>query len=504
MALRVVQWTTGNVGKRSVRAIVAHPDIDLVGCYAWSGDKSGRDVGELCGLEPVGVTATGDVDALLGLRPDCVVYNPMWSDTDEVARILEAGVNVVSTATGLGTVLRESRGLDGDRAARSTVTEIGAGCNPWAGGGRLVCTDPLMDASELESLGVYDPTGEHAGLRLELLRYLIELGASADDLVTYREMLPGLAAVLAIRGGPLLTVEDVGKRSGLTIDEVRRLTRTAGFPDPQSGAPIFTEGFAALATNAREAADVFGDEALHQLLRVMGSAMARVADAVVSTFLVNVEPAARRQDPVGLAVAQANVRAATLLPLVAPVLDLLFRQHLLAAQRSVLADVDAIGYETQRLAVGFVDLVGFTELGEQLSLHDLGGVLTSFEQLATDTVTASGGRVVKLIGDEILYTTPDAASACAIALDVSQACRDHPLLPSVRAGLAMGRVMLRDGDVFGPVVNLAARLAKAAQPGEVVATADVSAASGLRSETRGRHRLKGSADDVEVRRLIRN
>jgi adenylate cyclase len=330
------------------------------------------------------------------------------------------------------------------------------------------------------------------------------LGASADDLVTYREMLPGLAAVLAIRGGPLLTVEDVGKRSGLTIDEVRRLTRTAGFPDPQSGAPIFTEGFAALATNAREAADVFGDEALHQLLRVMGSAMARVADAVVSTFLVNVEPAARRQDPVGLAVAQANVRAATLLPLVAPVLDLLFRQHLLAAQRSVLADVDAIGYETQRLAVGFVDLVGFTELGEQLSLHDLGGVLTSFEQLATDTVTASGGRVVKLIGDEILYTTPDAASACAIALDVSQACRDHPLLPSVRAGLAMGRVMLRDGDVFGPVVNLAARLAKAAQPGEVVATADVSAASGLRSETRGRHRLKGSADDVEVRRLIRN
>ena len=154
--------------------------------------------------------------------------------------------------------------------------------------------------------------------------------------------------------------------------------------------------------------------------------------------------------------------------------------------------------------MGFVDLVGFTELGEQLSLHDLGGVLTSFEQLATDTVTASGGRVVKLIGDEILYTTPDAASACTIALDVSEACRDDPLLPSVRAGLAMGRVMLRDGDVFGPVVNLAARLAKAAQPGEVVATADVSDASGLRSETRGRHRLKGSTDEVELRRLIRS
>jgi hypothetical protein len=132
----------------------------------------------------------------------------------------------------------------------------------------------------------------------------------------------------------------------------------------------------------------------------------------------------------------------------------------------VFADVDAVGYETQWLAVGFVDLVGSTSLGEQLSLRDLGGVLTTFEQLATDTVTASGGRVVKLIGDEVLYTTPDAVSACTLALDLSQVCRDHPLLPSVRAGVAMGRVMLRDGDVFGPVVNLAARLVKAAEPGE--------------------------------------
>jgi hypothetical protein len=97
-APRVVQWTTGNVGKRSVRAVVGHPDLELVGCYAWSPDKVGVDVGELCGIDPVGVTATDDVDALLGLRPDVVVYNPQWPSTDEVVRILEAGVNVVSTA----------------------------------------------------------------------------------------------------------------------------------------------------------------------------------------------------------------------------------------------------------------------------------------------------------------------------------------------------------------------------------------------------------------------
>ena len=96
--LRVVQWTTGNVGRRSVRAIVTRPDLELVGCYAWSADKVGRDVGELCGIEPVGVAATDDVDTLLALRPDCVVYNPMWQDVDELVRILEAGVNVVSTA----------------------------------------------------------------------------------------------------------------------------------------------------------------------------------------------------------------------------------------------------------------------------------------------------------------------------------------------------------------------------------------------------------------------
>ncbi len=98
MAIRVVQWTTGNVGKRSVRAVVAHADLELVGCYAWSADKAGVDVGTLCGIDPVGVNATDDIDALLALRPDCVVYNPQWQDVDELVRILESGANVVSTA----------------------------------------------------------------------------------------------------------------------------------------------------------------------------------------------------------------------------------------------------------------------------------------------------------------------------------------------------------------------------------------------------------------------
>ncbi|WP_310776942.1 NAD(P)H-dependent amine dehydrogenase family protein [Mycobacterium sp. Z3061] len=96
---RVVQWTTGNVGKSSLQSIVTNPQFELVGCYAWSPDKAGRDAGELAGIEPTGVVATNDIDALLALKPDCVVYNPMWIDVDELVRILSAGVNVVTTAS---------------------------------------------------------------------------------------------------------------------------------------------------------------------------------------------------------------------------------------------------------------------------------------------------------------------------------------------------------------------------------------------------------------------
>jgi len=114
-----------------VRAVVAHPELELVGCYAWSPDKVGRDVGELCGIEPVGVTATDDVQALLELRPDVVVYNPMWHDTDEVVRILEAGVNIVSTAAFIN-----GRRLGDERERIATACEqggssmFGTGINP--------------------------------------------------------------------------------------------------------------------------------------------------------------------------------------------------------------------------------------------------------------------------------------------------------------------------------------------------------------------------------------
>lgn len=128
---RIIQWTTGNVGRESVKAILRHPDLELVGCYAWSPEKEGRDAGELCGIDPVGIAATRDVDQLLSLDPDCVVYNPMWPSIDELIRILGAGVNVVSTAAFIN---GKRLGPDRDRLAAACESGgsslLGTGVNP--------------------------------------------------------------------------------------------------------------------------------------------------------------------------------------------------------------------------------------------------------------------------------------------------------------------------------------------------------------------------------------
>jgi hypothetical protein len=97
MTFRVVQWTTGKTGRAAVRGMIGHPVLELVGCYAYSPEKVGEDVGVLAGLEPIGIRATDDVAALLALEPDCVSYMPFRPDFDHVVRILESGINLVTT-----------------------------------------------------------------------------------------------------------------------------------------------------------------------------------------------------------------------------------------------------------------------------------------------------------------------------------------------------------------------------------------------------------------------
>ena len=132
MTLRVIQWNTGIVGSAGVRAIQAHPELELVGGHAWSPDKQGRDVGTLCGLAPIGIKATSDIDALLALEPDCIFYTPQFPDVALMTRILEAGINLVSTSyfiTGRSFGQAEAARLD-EVGRRSGASLHGTGVNP--------------------------------------------------------------------------------------------------------------------------------------------------------------------------------------------------------------------------------------------------------------------------------------------------------------------------------------------------------------------------------------
>jgi hypothetical protein len=132
MPIRVAQWGTGIVGSAAVRAIAEHPELELVGCFAWSKDKVGRDAGELCGIRALGVPATDSLDALIAARPDCVLYMPLLWDVDAMVRLLESGINVISTAnfiTGASYGRRDQARL-ADAAKRGGVSLYGSGINP--------------------------------------------------------------------------------------------------------------------------------------------------------------------------------------------------------------------------------------------------------------------------------------------------------------------------------------------------------------------------------------
>ena len=131
--LRVIQWTTGNIGRRSLHAVIGRDDMELVGVYAHGADKVGLDAAELAGLtEPTGVTATDDVDALIALKPDACCYNPLWPSVDELVRLLEAGVNVCSSAAWItgGKQTPEDRERIEKACATGNSTIFGSGAHP--------------------------------------------------------------------------------------------------------------------------------------------------------------------------------------------------------------------------------------------------------------------------------------------------------------------------------------------------------------------------------------
>src|SRR5690348_13064107 len=129
MALRVVQWATGGVGVAAVKGVLEHPDLELVGCWVHSKDKAGKDVGDLVGMEPLGVTATDSMDEILALEADAVIYAPLMANPDEVAALLRSGKNVVTPVGWLYPSARSAAPMQ-EAALAGNATLHGTGMAP--------------------------------------------------------------------------------------------------------------------------------------------------------------------------------------------------------------------------------------------------------------------------------------------------------------------------------------------------------------------------------------
>ncbi len=270
-----------------------------------------------------------------------------------------------------------------------------------------------------------------------------------------------------------LTRDDVVEKADVPLERTRMLWRALGFPDSQPGEPAFTHSdVEALRLAARiERDQLIGDGTAELLARVMGQSMNRLAEALMEllTDLMTddaelVELAAREPEK---AVRQAIDRTDGLLPDIEWLMTYAWRRHLLAASRRALGGA-AQDLPDEPVAVGFCDIVGYTTLTRDMSSQDLSKLVEVFESSASDIVAGSGGRVIKTLGDEVMFVVSRADVAAHIALELAEHfASDAVRVPAVRVGVAWGPALTHGGDLFGPVVNLASRCTGVARPGTV-------------------------------------
>jgi class 3 adenylate cyclase len=328
-----------------------------------------------------------------------------------------------------------------------------------------------MDLDELERVGLYRPAASDAAQQRDLLEYMLRQGATVEEMrASAREnRLPFLLGDRLISPGrPELTLEQASRRVGLSVETISRCWRAAGFPAPVSETSLFADADVRALEMLAVAIEAFGEDATVQMARVIGSSLARIAEAGFSTALVNMEGTYLPHAETLLAAAQASERLGLMAASTSVIFDVVFRRHVEAVFRRYDAN-PSDDPAMVSLAVGFADLVGFTSVSHQLSATELSRAVTDLETIASDAATARGGRLVKLVGDQIMFVAPDAAAGCDIAVTVLGEVDQHPLLPPLRASLAFGAVVPYEGDYFGPVVNLAARLVDAARAGELLA-----------------------------------
>lgn len=336
-----------------------------------------------------------------------------------------------------------------------------------------------IEAEDLAAAGLYDPTAADAGDRLELLRYLLDEGCTLDDLLAADAggRLVAAGADARLRGHQVpLDVEEVAARAGIDPGVVSTAWRAIGFPTPPPGARLWwasdADTFAAFAL----AAELFGAERLAQFSRVLGRAAAQVAEAAVAMFLTDVQTRLEAEGRPPIELARANMAGQQAADAISGVFESAFRHHLQATQRRLDATTFTAERDRPLLCVGFADLVGSTELSHQLDPAGTARLAADLEEVATDTVARASGRLVKTIGDGLLFTTPAPPAALEIAAELVAWAAGDERLRGLRVGLAAGPVVWQDGDVHGPVVNLAARLCAAADGDQVLVDAGFAAA----------------------------
>jgi adenylate cyclase len=358
------------------------------------------------------------------------------------------------------------------------------------------------DAHELELPGQREPDALTEAHELELIRLLRSLGATPED-VAASTNLGELALDLTLRPRGAAPLGEVAADAGLDWPTTLRLMTAVGLPtDPRYH--VTAGEAAALRLLAGASNALLGEEATLQLARVTGSTMARLAETIVGVFRLQVELPRRTGGTAYVDIVKDYAELTqTLLPNFVSTLDAVLRRQIVAvAERMWSTDPERSVVTVQR-TVGFVDLVGYTSSTASLSLRELTDVLVEFDLCTSEIVAAHNGQIVKTIGDEAMFVTEDAQDACQIALDLIEA--SGGTLPAVRVGLAAGEMASVFGDLYGPDVNLAARLVGAADPSKAVVSESVRAAqsAGFRFERLPPLTLKGFAEPTTAYRLER-
>jgi adenylate cyclase len=370
-----------------------------------------------------------------------------------------------------------------------------------------------VDAAEFAALGVYDADAPDAAARRRLLGLLVERGATADELLAWTGALAERASHIALRPpGARVSLRATTEALGMPLENGLRLWRALGLPEPEPDDLVVPEALTATFALLSVGADLFGEDTLYRLARVLGTCLSQIADAFVSAGIVRVVQPIVAHDDAGLELAEANFMMGDLLDPLGDTMGLILRMHLENAMRPAaeLAPELLRGYEERTLAIGFADLTGSTAMAGALSFDELGDAISGFEDIAADAVGRGRGRLVKLIGDEVMFAAADPVAACLIGLDIISRLRDRPTLPLARVGICYGGVLVRHGDCFGPVVNRASRLVDLADPGTVLADdatqraveADPERAVGLSFEPQGDHALRGLDNKVTIARVL--